>query len=114
MSIGIVYQGGRISGVQRQQWCCSRISAYAQNSLAGSALVGAVAEVAVFAVGDAAGAAAAVTDEVQRDLHLLVEAQRLDLNGLRLALLGTARGCHVDGERHLQGSTAWKGTSGAC
>jgi len=65
--------------------------------------------VAVVAVGDAVLAAATVADEVERDLHLLVEAQRFDLHDLRRALLGAARGRHVDGERHLRGKGGGRG-----
>lgn len=45
--------------------------------------------------------AIALTDEVQGNLHLLCESQRLYLDGLRLSLLWTAFRFHADAERHL-------------
>lgn len=42
-----------------------------------------------------------LTDEVEGNLHLLRESQRLYLDGLRLSLLWTALRFHADAERHL-------------
>ncbi len=47
-----------------------------------------------------------LADEVQQDLHLLGEAQGLDLNALRFALFGAALSRDVNGERNLR--TQWK------
>ena len=70
--------------------------------LAGSTLVGPVSKVAEVTVLDALLVALTLTDEVEDDLHLLCESQRLYLNGLRLALFGTALRCHADGKQYLQ------------
>lgn len=53
-----------------------------QYVLAGSTLEGAVAAVALGAVGDPVLGTLAVADEVEHHLHLLVEAQRPDLDAL--------------------------------
>ena len=69
--------------------------------LAGSTLVGAVTEMAEFTVLDAVLVAFTLTDEVEGNLHLLCESQGLDLDGFRLALLGTALRCHNDAKHDL-------------
>lgn len=69
--------------------------------LAGSALVGPVTKVAERTVLDTLLVAFTLTDEVERDLHLLCESQGLYLDGLGLALFGTALRCHADGEHDL-------------
>ena len=60
---------------------------------------------AELALGDAVFVAVALADEAQSDLQLLGEAQRLDLDHLRLAwvsLVGTALRRHADVERYLR------------
>jgi len=79
-------------------------SCEAEDSLAGAALEGAVALVAHVAVGRPLGGALAVADEVQDDLHLLVEAQGFDLDDLRLAVRRTLLGLDGNLEGNLEGS----------
>lgn len=75
-------------------WCCT-------NSPAGSALERVAVAAAV--VLHAAVVALALADEVDHDLHLLGEAQRFDLDGLRRpVVLGTALEGDADGEADLK------------
>ena len=65
---------------------------------------------ALLAVGLALCGALTVADELQDHLHLLGEAQRFDLDGLRLAVRRTLLGFNGNLERHLEARGAFTGT----
>lgn len=75
-------------------------------SPAGSTLKRPVAVMTHVTVLDAVFVTFTLADEVEHDLHLLGEAQGLDLNALRFALFGAALSRDVNGERYL--GTQWK------
>lgn len=70
-------------------------------SPAASTLKRPVAVVTPVTVLDAVFVTFTLADEVEHDLHLLGEAQGLDLNALRFALFGAALSRDVNGERNL-------------
>lgn len=69
---------------------------------AGPTFEGAVPAMAPRAVRLAVLLAGTLTDEAKQDLHVLVEAQGLDLDGVLLVVLQAFLCCDIDGESHLE------------
>lgn len=73
----------------------------AEYLLAGSTLEGPVALVALLTVGLSICGALTVADEFQNYLHLLIEGQWFNFNGLSLAMRWTLLGFNGNLEGHL-------------
>lgn len=73
-----------------------------EHLLAGSTLEDTVPPVALLAVGHSFFGTITVADEIENNLHLLVEAQRFKRDDLRLAVHGTLLRLNRNLERHLE------------